>query len=54
MTVFECDKDKLPGPEGFSLSVLLRYWEVVKGELTEVMSDFYTNFVFFFQRRQSL
>lgn len=43
MTVFECDKDKLPGLEGFSLSVLLRNWEVVKGELMEVMSDFYTN-----------
>lgn len=41
--VFDCGKDKSPSPDGFSLAVLQRNWEVVKGDLFRVMEEFYSN-----------
>ncbi|KAK9950554.1 hypothetical protein M0R45_006039 [Rubus argutus] len=41
--VLECGKDKSPGPDGFSLTVVQRNWEVVKEDLFRVMEEFYSN-----------
>ena len=41
--VFECGRDKSPGPDGFSLEILQRNWELVKGELRMVLDEFYSN-----------
>ncbi|KAL6129597.1 hypothetical protein ACLB2K_072947 [Fragaria x ananassa] len=40
--VFECDIDKSPGPDGFSLSALQRYWEVIKKEVFDVLAEIHT------------
>ncbi|VVA31869.1 Hypothetical predicted protein, partial [Prunus dulcis] len=39
--VFDCGKDKSPGPDGFSMSFFQSCWEVVKGDLMKVMQDFF-------------
>ncbi|GMQ04499.1 hypothetical protein CsSME_00049896 [Camellia sinensis var. sinensis] len=39
--VFECERDKAPGPDGFSLAVFQDCWEVVKGDLVKVFMEFY-------------
>ncbi|CAL9004181.1 unnamed protein product, partial [Prunus brigantina] len=41
--VFDCGKDKSPGPDGFSMSFFQSCWEVVKGDLMKVMQDFFQN-----------
>lgn len=37
--MFECGKDKSPGPNGFSLAVIQRNWEVVNGDLLKVLRE---------------
>ena len=36
-TVFECDGNKTPGPNGFPLAVFQSQWEVVKKDLIKVL-----------------
>lgn len=39
--VFDCDRDKALGLNGFSLAVFQGYWEVVKGGLLRVFTEFH-------------
>ena len=40
-TVFECDGNKAPGPDGFPLIVFQSQWGVVKEDLFKVFKEFY-------------
>jgi len=39
--VFDCGKDKSPGPDGFSLYFFQSCWDIVKLDLMRVMAEFY-------------
>jgi hypothetical protein len=36
------DRDKAPGPDGFSLAFFQDCWEVVKGDIMAVFADFHS------------
>ena len=38
-TVFDCERDKFPGPDGFSLAVFQDCWDIVKNDLISVMTN---------------
>ena len=40
--VFDCDGNKSPGLNGFTLAFFQRCWEVVKSDLMSVMHDFHS------------
>ena len=39
--VFECGKDKSPGPDGYSFYFFQSCWEIVKSDLMRVMAEFF-------------
>ncbi|KAM2004953.1 hypothetical protein FF1_000090 [Malus domestica] len=41
--VFDCGKDKSPGPDGFSMHLFQRCWEILKGDILRVLEEFYEN-----------
>ncbi|XP_057780066.1 uncharacterized protein LOC130998670 [Salvia miltiorrhiza] len=43
MAVWNCDSGKSPGPDGFNFLFMKRCWEVIKGDLMEVMREFHAN-----------
>ena len=43
LTVFQLNKEKAPGPEGFTIAVYQEYWNVIKEDLMRVFLEFHTN-----------
>ena len=41
--VFDCDGNKSPGPDGFTLALFQKCWEEVKSEVMVVMNDFHSS-----------
>ncbi|XP_028121381.1 uncharacterized protein LOC114318646 [Camellia sinensis] len=41
--VKDCDGNKAPGPNGFNLLCLQKFWKVMKGDLISFMKDFHKN-----------
>ena len=39
--VFECDGNKVPGPDGFSLALYQDQWEFSKSDLMKVFEEFH-------------
>lgn len=39
--MFECERDKALGPDGFSMVVFQDCWEIVKGDLMKVFGQFF-------------
>ena len=39
--VFECDGNKAPGPDGFSMVVFQSQWDTVKNKIMKVFKEFY-------------
>ncbi|RVW54885.1 Transposon TX1 uncharacterized 149 kDa protein [Vitis vinifera] len=42
MTVFQLNKEKAPGPDGFTLAVYQECWDVIKEDLMRVFFEFHT------------
>lgn len=40
--VFDCDGNKAPAPDGYSMAFFQSNWEVVKSELLEVLMEFHS------------
>ncbi|RVW35131.1 hypothetical protein CK203_085890 [Vitis vinifera] len=38
--IFQLDRDKAPGPDGFTIAVFQNFWDVIKEDLTKKISDF--------------
>ncbi|RVW38475.1 Transposon TX1 uncharacterized 149 kDa protein [Vitis vinifera] len=38
--IFQLDRDKAPGPDGFTIAVFQECWDVIKEDLVRVISDF--------------
>ena len=38
--IFECDRSRAPGPDGFILALFQSQWETVKDEILKVFSEF--------------
>ncbi|RVW96808.1 Transposon TX1 uncharacterized 149 kDa protein [Vitis vinifera] len=43
MAVFQLNKEKAPGPDGFTIAVYQECWDVIKEDLTRVFLEFHTN-----------
>ena len=43
LTVFQLNKEKAPGPDGFTIAVYQEYWNVIKEDLMRVFLEFHTN-----------
>ncbi|KAJ9680549.1 hypothetical protein PVL29_019768 [Vitis rotundifolia] len=43
MAVFHLNKEKAPGPDGFTIAVYQECWDVIKEDLMRVFSEFHTN-----------
>ena len=41
--VFDCDGNKSPGPNGFTLAFFQKCWEEVKADVMAVMNDFHSS-----------
>lgn len=41
--VWDCERSKSPGPDGFNLSFFKDCWDIVKADLMRVMSKFFVN-----------
>lgn len=41
--VFDCCRDKVPGPDRFTMAVFQDCWDVVKDDLLEVFFEFFEN-----------
>nr|GEX25019.1 RNA-directed DNA polymerase, eukaryota, reverse transcriptase zinc-binding domain protein [Tanacetum cinerariifolium] len=39
--VWSCGNDKAPGPDGFTFSLVERYWEILKTDILEFVSEFF-------------
>ena len=39
--VFDCDGDKSPGPDGYSMAVFQDQWDIVKNDLVKIFEEFY-------------
>ncbi|GJY15085.1 hypothetical protein Tco_0385507 [Tanacetum coccineum] len=39
--VWSCDNDKAPGPNGFTFSLVKRYWELFKTDILQFVSEFF-------------
>ena len=44
-TIFDCDSNKSPCPDGFTLAFFQRCWEVVKSEVMSILNDFHLSSV---------
>jgi hypothetical protein len=40
-TVFEMSEDSAPGPDGFGVAFYKKCWNIIKGELLEMVEDFH-------------
>ncbi|RVX01391.1 LINE-1 retrotransposable element ORF2 protein [Vitis vinifera] len=40
-TIFQLDRDKAPGPDGFTIAVFQECWDVIKEELVRVFAEFH-------------
>ncbi|RVW87592.1 putative ribonuclease H protein [Vitis vinifera] len=43
MAVFQLNKEKAPGPDGFTIAVYQECWDVIKEDLMRVFLEFHTN-----------
>ena len=43
MVVFQLNKEKAPGPDGFTIAVYQECWDVIKEDLIRVFLEFHTN-----------
>ncbi|XP_071705003.1 uncharacterized protein [Rutidosis leptorrhynchoides] len=43
--IWSCGSDKAPGPDGFSFKFVKYFWEYIKGDIIDFVSEFHTNFV---------
>ncbi|KAJ9695822.1 hypothetical protein PVL29_011012 [Vitis rotundifolia] len=43
MTVFQLNKEKAPGPDGFTIAVYQECWDVIKEDLMRMFLEFHTN-----------
>ena len=41
--IFDCDGNKSPGPDGFTLAFFQKCWEVVKPDNMLIMNDFHSS-----------
>ena len=41
--LFQCEGDKAPGPDGFSMAALQEGWEIVKDDMMRVFQEFFDN-----------
>ncbi|RVW74541.1 hypothetical protein CK203_053796 [Vitis vinifera] len=39
--IFQMDRDKAPGPDGFTIAVFQDCWEVIKEDLVKVFTEFH-------------
>ncbi|KAM0963163.1 hypothetical protein ACFX2A_022668 [Malus domestica] len=39
--VFDCGKDKSPGPDGYSLQMIQQCWDILKANIMKIMEEFY-------------
>ena len=39
--IFQLDRDKAPGPDGFTIAVFQDCWDVIKEDLVRVFAEFY-------------
>ena len=39
--VFECDGNKAPGPDGFSMAVFQSQWDTIKIDIMKVFAEFH-------------
>ena len=39
--VFQCDGNKAPGPDGYSMAVFQSQWEMVKTDIIKVVEEFH-------------
>ena len=42
-TIFQLDRDKALGPDGFTIAVFQDYWDVIKEDLVRVFAEFHRN-----------
>jgi hypothetical protein len=38
-----CDGDKSPDPDGFNFRFIKQFWSLVKGDIMEMVNEFYSN-----------
>nr|GEZ90615.1 transposon TX1 putative 149 kDa protein [Tanacetum cinerariifolium] len=44
--VWSCGNNKAPGPDGFTFSLVKRYWKIFKTDILEFVSEFFvTGFI---------
>ena len=41
--IFQLDRDKALGPDGFTIAVFQDYWDVIKEDLVRVFAEFHRN-----------
>ena len=43
LAIFQLNKEKAPGSDGFTIAVYQKYWDVIKEDLIRVFLEFHTN-----------
>ena len=43
MAMWDCGMDKAPGPDGFTFGFYRRYWDLIKGDVTNAFRYFFTH-----------
>ena len=43
LAIFQLNKEKAPGSDGFTIVVYQKYWDVIKEDLIRVFLEFHTN-----------
>ena len=41
--IFQLDRDKAPGPDGFTIAVFQNFWDVIKEDLVRVFVEFHSS-----------